>query len=453
MNLAKYIDTKDSGVEWLGKIPRHWSMKELKYVCTNQPSNVDKKTKEGEEVVSLCNYTDVYYNDRITPELSLMRASATDDQIQKFTLRADDVIITKDSESADDIAISTYVPENMPGVVCGYHLAMIRPTEGTCGLFIKRLFDSVYVQSKVATLANGLTRVGLSHAAVGGLELPIPPEDEQKAISSFLDMETSKIDALVSEQRCLMELLKEKRQAVISHAVTKGLNPETPMKPSGIQWLGDVPQHWKIKRLGHAGQVQNGLNIGGEAFGSGDPFVSYGDVYKNANVPEIPSGLVQSTQEDQAKFSLEVGDVLFTRTSETVDDIGVASTCLCSIPRSTFAGFLIRLRPNADTLDPRYSTYLFRNQGVQGHFSGTMNMVTRASLSQDILKMLPICIPPLGEQRMIAAFINEKVELFRDLITEAERAIELLQERRTALISAAVTGKIDVRNYQPGKAT
>jgi type I restriction enzyme S subunit len=201
MSLPKYLDTKKSDVDWLGEIPSHWTVKELKYVCTNQPSNVDKKTVEGQEAVSLCNYTDVYYHDMITPDLSFMRATATKEQIEKFTLRAGDVIITKDSESADDIAVSTYVPEHMPGVVCGYHLAMIRPTEGVCGLFIKRLFDSVYIQSKVATLANGLTRVGLSHAAVGGLELPMPPDiDEQKAISSFLDVETSKIDGLVSER-------------------------------------------------------------------------------------------------------------------------------------------------------------------------------------------------------------------------------------------------------------
>jgi type I restriction enzyme S subunit len=138
------------------------------------------------------------------------------------------------------------------------------------------------------------------------IKMPIPPLDEQKAISSFLDVETSKIDGMVSEQRRLIALLKEKRQAVISHAVTKGLNPNAPMKPSGIQWLGDVPQHWKVKALRRVGDVQNGLNIGGEAFGSGDPFVSYSDVYSNPNVPEMPSGRVESTVDDQTKCSVEL---------------------------------------------------------------------------------------------------------------------------------------------------
>jgi type I restriction enzyme S subunit len=278
------------------------------------------------------------------------------------------------------------------------------------------------------------------------LYLPLPPLAEQTAIAAFLDRETAKIDELVAEQRRLMELLKEKRQAVISHAVTKGLNPNAKMKPSGVEWLGDVPEGWEVKRLGYLGRVQNGLNIGGESFGSGDPFVSYGDVYKNATVPEVPSGLVRSTQVDQAKCSLVVGDVLFTRTSETADDIGVASTCLHSNPRATFAGFLIRFRPKTGTLEPQYSKYLFRNQGVHEHFAGTMNLVTRASLSQDVLRMLPICIPPLHEQTAIAEFLDTELAKFDTLTAEAQRAIDLLQERRTALISAAVTGQIDVRN-------
>ena len=169
-------------------------------------------------------------------------------------------------------------------------------------------------------------------------------------------------------------------------------------------------------------------------------------------MPEVPSGLVRSTAEDQSKCGLEVGDVLFTRTSETVDDIGIASTCLRSIPRATFAGFLIRFRPYEGTLDPGYSTYLFRNQGVKEHFAGTMNIVTRASLSQGELRSLPICLPPLSEQREIAAMIDSQTEQLRSLIYRTEQTISLLQERRSALISAAVTGQIDVRGLAGSEA-
>jgi type I restriction enzyme S subunit len=244
-------------------------------------------------------------------------------------------------------------------------------------------------------------------------------------------------------------LLQEKRQAVISHAVTKGLNPAAPLRDSGVEWLGQVPAHWEVKKLGHLGELQNGLNIGGDAFGSGDPFVSYGDVYNNAIVPSLPTGLVQSTADDQIKYSLKSGDVLFTRTSETVDDIGVASTCLQEIPKVTFAGFLIRFRPLPGKLNPNYSSFLFRNRSIQDFFAGSMNLVTRASLSQNVLKTLPVCVPPIDEQVPIAIYLKKTASVFDQLEHNLVRQEEILQERRTALIAAAVTGKIDVRGWQP----
>lgn len=250
MSFPRYENYKDSGVEWLGDVPEHWDVKRLKQVCEVFPSNVDKKTYENETPVLLCNYTDVYYNENITPHIDFMAATASADQIKKFTLRGGDTIITKDSETADDIAIAAYVPQDMPGVICGYHLSMIRPREATCGAFMKRLFDSIYVKSCCAVYANGLTRVGLGQYALDNLEMPFPPKSEQQTIAAFLDCETAKIDALITEQQRLIELLKEKRQAVISHAITTGLNPDVPMKDSGVEWLGEVPEHWETVRLG-----------------------------------------------------------------------------------------------------------------------------------------------------------------------------------------------------------
>ncbi|MGH8556414.1 MAG: restriction endonuclease subunit S [Methylococcales bacterium] len=164
-----------------------------------------------------------------------MVATASEDQVTKFSLRASDTIITKDSETADDIAIAAYVPHDLPNVICGYHLSMVRPLKSTCGAFVKRLFDSRYVKSCCAVSSNGLTRVGLGQYALDNLIIPFPPKDEQQTIAAFLDRETAKIDALICEQQRLIELLKEKRQSVISHAVTKGLNPDAPMKDSGIE--------------------------------------------------------------------------------------------------------------------------------------------------------------------------------------------------------------------------
>ena len=133
MSLPRYPNYKDSGVEWLGEVPGHWAIKKLKQACQVFPSNIDKKSYEDETPTLLCNYTDVYYNETITKNMSFMAATASADQIVKFTLRAGDTIITKDSETADDIAIAAYVPEDLPGIVCGYHLSMVRPFPGTNG--------------------------------------------------------------------------------------------------------------------------------------------------------------------------------------------------------------------------------------------------------------------------------------------------------------------------------
>lgn len=220
MSFPRYPKYKASGVEWLGEVPEHWQVKPLKRMCNVFPSNVDKKSHDGEIPVQLCNYTDVYYNDTITAGMDFMSATASADQIAKFTLRAGDVIITKDSEEADDIAIATYVPAHLPGVVCGYHLSMIRSMGDVTGIFVKRLFEAGYSKACFEVLAKGLTRVGLGQYELDNVKFPLPPLAEQTAIAAFLDHETAKIDALVAEQERLIDLLKERRTALISAAVT-----------------------------------------------------------------------------------------------------------------------------------------------------------------------------------------------------------------------------------------
>lgn len=212
---------KDSGIEWLGEVPAGWTTKKLKFVARVQPSNVNKKSKENEERIRLCNYTDVYYNEEITADLPFMKATASDAQIRKFTLKKGDIIITKDSEDPNDIAVPAYVPQDLQGVVCGYHLALLRPKDGTFGGYLKRVMDSRYARSFFATRANGITRYGLGIYAISNFILPIPPtQAEQKEIADYLDRETERIDALVETCETAIGLLKERRTALISAAVT-----------------------------------------------------------------------------------------------------------------------------------------------------------------------------------------------------------------------------------------
>ncbi|MFZ6712922.1 restriction endonuclease subunit S [Undibacterium sp. TC9W] len=424
-----YPEYKDSRVEWLGDVPKDWFVKKLKYIC---------KVKTG----------------------SKDTVNAIDDGIYPFFVRSQ-TVERINSIGADCEAVLTAGDGVGVGKVFHYFNGKFDYHQR---VYMLNNFTNVFGRFVFYYLSNNFYKVALegnAKSTVDSLRLPqflnfefsLPTLDAQKNIVDFLDHETAKIDTLIAKQQELIKLLKEKRQAVISHAVTKGLNPNSPMRDSGVEWLGEVPEHWTVEKLRYLGECQNGINIGAESFGSGYPFVSYGDVYRNGILPKEVTGLVESNPQDRKTYSVELGDVMFTRTSETIDEIGFSSTCLSTIENASFAGFLIRFRPIEHTVDPNYSKYYFRSILLRAFFVKEMNLVTRASLSQDLLKKLPVTLPPLAEQKEIADFLDIRTTIFAKLIQNAENAIQLMQERRTALISAAVTGKIDVRDWQAPNET
>lgn len=219
--LVPNVEMKDSDIEWLGKIPKHWEIKKLKFNALVQFSNVDKKSEEGEITVRLCNYVDVYYNDFITPELDFMEATASPEEIRKFQLRIGDVIVTKDSEEWNDIAIPSYVISELPNVICGYHLAQIRPDRRVIsGKYLFWLLSANSINYQYMVEATGVTRYGLGNHALSNSTILIPPQTEQDKIVDFLDHKTVQIDAQVDREQKSIELLKELRSSLISEVVT-----------------------------------------------------------------------------------------------------------------------------------------------------------------------------------------------------------------------------------------
>ena len=214
------VKMKDSGIDWLGVIPEHWEVRKLKYVANCFPSNVDKHSKENEKEVRLCNYTDVYKNDFITNDMKLMIATAKDDQIEKFALKRGDVIITKDSETADDIANPAFVIEDLENVICGYHLSIMRPYSKLKGEYLLRALQCKPINVQFELCSNGVTRVGLGVADMKKAEIPLPPLDEQISISKFIKAETKKIDNTISIILKEITLVEEYKTALIAEAVT-----------------------------------------------------------------------------------------------------------------------------------------------------------------------------------------------------------------------------------------
>lgn len=431
------IATRHSGHPWLGTIPADWEVTPLKFVAEVFPSNVDKHSRDGEVPVSLCNYTDVYYNDVISADFDFMRATATVEQIDKFRLRSGDTIITKDSESADDIGLSAYVPDDLEGVVCGYHLSMIRPRNRLVGRYVKRLFDSHYVKAVLEVSANGLTRVGLGQYALDNIDIPLPPVSVQEMICDFLDHEIANIDALISKQEQLIATLREDRAATITQAVTKGLDPNVEMKDCGSGFPA-IPAHWQVQPLKRLGRLITG---GTPATGSEGNYASSGEGFpwfrpEDLDITGHPSAA--------SKFISDSGLASVPRLSAPsvhVVSIGATLGKVGYVDVDSSSNQQITAVVGADC--PRY-TYFALVASYERIWASSMGN-TLPIISAGRLGTVRLPVPPTNEQASIADYLDTRCARIDALIAKSMEMIETLREYRSALITDAVTGKIDVR--------
>ena len=439
-----YPKYKESGVEWLGEVPEQWEVMKLKYIAHSQPSNIDKKSKDGEPDVLLCNYTDVYYNDFITNEIDFMKATATYDQINKFRLDVGDVIITKDSEGPEDIAIAAYVKETQDNLVCGYHLTLIKPTE-CVGSYLFRAINSTGLHDQFKVAANGITRYGLSVYGINNVLLPVPSSKEQTTIANFLDRETAKIDTLIGKQERLIELLQEKRQALISHAVTKGLDPNVKMKDSGVEWLGEVPEHWEVSRLGY---VTNKIGSGKTPKGGSEIYVDEGvlfirsqNVYDDGLRTDDVVYISKNIDEEMSASRVKSGDILLNITGAS---LGRTTLVPENIEKANVNQHVCIIRVS-NKKERFFISWIMKSTNIKAQINIAQTGAAREGLNFDQISNLMITLPPLKEQQQIADYLDTQTAKIDILIQKALQAITLLKARREALISAAVTGKIDVR--------
>ena len=431
-----YPTYKDSGVEWVGEIPAHWRVKRLKSFAAVQLSNVDKKSVDGEVPVRLCNYTDVYYNERITSDLEFMTATATPEQARNFSLQAGDVLITKDSEAWTDIAVPAVVVEDLPGVLCGYHLAHVRPGSGCNGAFLSRAFAATGPRDQFQVAANGITRFGLGGDAIRTGDFALPPLHEQNVIAAFLDRETARIDALVAKKERLIELLQEQRTALVTRAVTKGLNPTVPMKHSGVEWLGEIPMHWEVTRSKNLFSLRNVRALPDESQLTASQ--QYGVIFQSDFMAREGRRVVQVITGAEILKHVEAKDFVISMRSFQG-----------GIEWSQFSGAIssayVVLAPSQQVWHP-FFVHLFKSRRYIQALQSTSDLVRdgQALRFENFVQVALPVVPP-QEQRAIAAFLDRETARIDALVGKVRDAIDLLKELRTALISAAVTGKIDVR--------
>lgn len=445
------MQIEGSNAYTFSELPEHWHEERIYDIAELHTSNVDKKSAEGETPIKLCNYVDVYYNDRITSEIDFMEATATEAQIERFALRPGDVVITKDSESADDIGIPAVVAEGIPELVCGYHLTVIRPNElKVVGSYLRYALASRLSTHQFYLAANGVTRFGLTYQGTKNIRVALPSVVEQQEIAAFLDWKTAQIDALIAKKKALIEKLKEKRLAVITRAVTKGLDETVPMKDSGVDWLGDVPKHWNVIRLRLlSSSIEQGWSpqcynhpAGIDEWGVMKVGCVNGSVFNEDDNKALPEDL-----DPRIEYKINPGDILISR-ANTKELLGSATLVPHNIKsKLLLCDKLYRVVIDDSKIDPEYLVFSLRSKSARFQYeqeatgaSGSMQ-----NIGQDTIKNLYVLAPCLNEQKAIIIELRVILDKIDNMLEIGNKVIEKLQQYRIALITAAVTGKIDVR--------
>lgn len=428
MSLPQYPEYKDSGHPHISKVPSQWEIKPLKH-CLRL---ITEKATGKSSPIALENIEG--WSARYLP-------SESDFEGVGIAFRQGDILFGK----LRPYLAKVYQAEFAGEAIGDFHV--MRPVSG----FIGRYALYQFLQESFISVVDGAThgakmpRVGWEF--MGNMPFVVPRPEEQLQIARFLSHETAKIDALIREQERLIELLQEKRQAVISHAVTKGLDPDVPMKDSGVEWLGEVPAHWEVAALKHL--VIEPLKYGAnEAAGDSNldnpRFVRITDVTTEGTLRE---DTYRSLPPDvAAPYMLSEGDILLARSGATV---GKAFIYRRAWGQCCFAGYLIKASADQEKVSPDFVYFVLQSSSYWQYIGQEQIQATIQNVSAERYGNFVLTFPTLHEQKSIIEYLQSKLDEYAGLLDVSKKTVKLLIERRSALISAAVTGKIDVRNWQP----
>lgn len=434
-----YSEYKDSGVEWLENTPVHWDAKPLKFLCTYNDEVLADSVSDDYEI----EYVDigsVSATEGVTKTESMFFGKAP--SRARRIVRDGDVIISTVRTYLEAIASIDNQPENL---VVSTGFAVIRPNsilhKGYAAFCLRA---SGFIKEVVAQ------SVGVSYPAINASDLvnikvPEPTLEEQQKIANFLDHETARIDTLIEKQQQLIKLLKEKRQAVISHAVTKGLNPNAPMRDSGVEWLGEVPEDWDVYKLKHAcSEIFLGLTSKVDYVETnGVPLVRALNI--SGGVLDLTTAREISVEQHKklTKYRCATRDDVLLSKSGTIGTAAIVDTDVeFSIYESIFA-----LRAIKKIMLPEYLLFFIQSSVAKAQYARDSVGMGVHHLNMPDIQEVRMPTPPIKEQELILDKLRQDLSKFDQLIARAEYSIGFMHERRTALISAAVTGKIDVRNW------
>ena len=445
-NYAAYPEYRDSEVEWIGDVPTGWEVKRLKNVLRKPMKNgLFKKKDQFGSGSLLVNVSDLYVEGYFIDSSDLGRVQTSESERIDYVVEAGDLFFVRSSLKLEGIGRAACFMEEEENVVFECHIVNARPNKlCVSAKFLTRYVNSLPVAGELVRRSKTTTMTTIDQGGLATINVLVPTKKEQVKIDHFLDYQIRHIDTLIEKQQQLIKLLKEKRQAVISHAVTKGLNPDAPMKDSGVEWLGEVPVGWELQKLKHVSRIVRG----GSPRPAGDPKLFNGDYSPWVTVAEI-------TRDDE--IYLEQTETFLTKLGSEQCRVFKAGTLVYSNSGATLGvPKILAIDANANdgvvgferlTVDIIYVYYFLffqildlRERTKQG--SGQPNLNT------ELVGNMEILLPPEKEISKILEKIGRFESTYRTLIARSDEVVRTLKERRTALISAAVTGKIDVRNWQ-----
>ena len=404
-----------------------WARHRLKHLASVRVSNVDKKTVDGQTPVRLINYTDVYYGDRLSPDMALMSASATQQQISDFRLFPGDVVITKDSETADDIGVAAYVDRSADDMVCGYHLGVLRPRRGVVdGRYLYWSVVSDHARSQFSAGATGVTRFGLRIDVIASTEVLVPSLIEQRAIADFLDAENTRVEELMAKRHRLIELVDERLSGQVELEIRALADAfgEIPLKftvPEVTVGIVVTPAKWYSTR---GVPAVRGTNI--------EP----GRIDTNDLVH-----LSQAGHELHRKSELRKGDLLVVRTGQA----GAAAVVPAEFDGANCIDVLLVRR--SEVILPRYLEYVINSDWTRKHIQAHSVGTIQSHFNVGSLRELRIPVPTIDAQRAVVQRLDAESSRVRALVSSLGRQVSLLAEHRQALITAAVTGELDVARH------
>ena len=444
-----------------GQVPDGWRWVRLGDVADIGFSSVDKKTVDGELPVLLCNYTDVFYNGRITPGMDFMPATANKTECDRWLLKRGDVLFTKDSETVDEIGVPSYITEDLPDVLCGYHLGLARPSAGVVDgaflakslassesrkrfsrianvdhhvRFLAKSLASSESRKRFSRIANGITRFGLTLDATRSLPILLPPLAEQRAIAGVLDS----MDEAIERTEAVIAATETLRDSLLHELLTRGV-PGWHTEWKDVLGIGTIPADWEVVRLGDVAEV--GFSSVDKKTAVGEVPVrlcNYTDVFYNRRItPSMEFMEATASTKELGKWNLKMGDVLFTKDSETPEEIGIPAFVEANMP-DVLCGYHLGLaRPRAQLIDGAFLAEALSSPRSAFQFSRIANGVTRFGLTHGATNKIKVPLPPIKEQQTMAGLLDG-VDATLVEVKDARDGLRLLKD---STADALLTGR------------